>query len=172
MKLSKSFDSGLRQYMCKAAHPSGSVESSNPHRWRGKRLHHQGGGVCCVIVLCVVISSFRHHLLYVKKYWNISLTIQQLSPFWREQNLYFFVGRTQFLRRNRWINSTWNKNSARHYLPNNTTHKSANFNKHKKDMILTLYSHHQCSKLCTNCEQQRASWGHYTFNALSNSVSG
>ncbi len=51
MNLVKSFNSGLGQYMCKAAHPSGGMESSNPRRWRGKRLHHHGGDVCCVFVL-------------------------------------------------------------------------------------------------------------------------
>jgi hypothetical protein len=51
MKLFKSFDSGLGQYMRKAACPSGGMESSNPRRWRGKRLHHPGGDVRCVIVL-------------------------------------------------------------------------------------------------------------------------
>jgi hypothetical protein len=50
MNLFKSFDSGLGQYMSKAAHPSGSMESSNPRRWRGKRLHHHGGDVRCVFV--------------------------------------------------------------------------------------------------------------------------
>ncbi len=50
----------------KATRPSGSVDSSNPHCWRGDRLHHHGGDVCCVFVLCVAISSGRCHLLYVK----------------------------------------------------------------------------------------------------------
>jgi hypothetical protein len=51
MKLFKSFDSGLGQYMRKAARPAGSVELSNPRRWMGERLHHHGGDVCCVFVL-------------------------------------------------------------------------------------------------------------------------
>jgi hypothetical protein len=51
MNLFKSFDSGLGKYMRKAAHPLGGMESSNPHRWRGKRLHHHGGDVRCVFVL-------------------------------------------------------------------------------------------------------------------------
>jgi hypothetical protein len=38
--------------MRKAAHPSGGMGSSNPCRWRGKRLHH-GGGVCLLFVLFV-----------------------------------------------------------------------------------------------------------------------
>jgi hypothetical protein len=44
--LPKSFDSGLGTNMSKAARHSNGVDSSNPHRWRGKRLHHHGGGVC------------------------------------------------------------------------------------------------------------------------------
>jgi hypothetical protein len=51
MNLFKSFDSGLGQYMHMTAHPLGGMESSNPRRWRGKRLHHHGGDVCCVFVL-------------------------------------------------------------------------------------------------------------------------
>jgi hypothetical protein len=51
MNLFKFFNSGLGQYMRKAAHPLGGMESSNPLRWRGKRLHHHGGDVHCVFVL-------------------------------------------------------------------------------------------------------------------------
>jgi hypothetical protein len=51
MNLFQSFNSGLGQYMCKAAHPLGGMESSNPRCWRGKRLHHHGGDVRCVFVL-------------------------------------------------------------------------------------------------------------------------
>jgi hypothetical protein len=47
----KSFHGDLGKYMCKAARPLGGMESLNPHRWRGKRLHHHGGGVCWLIVL-------------------------------------------------------------------------------------------------------------------------
>ncbi len=54
--VTKPFNSGLRQYMCQAARPSGGVDSSNPCRCRGKRLHHHGGDVCCVFVLCVAVS--------------------------------------------------------------------------------------------------------------------
>jgi hypothetical protein len=43
--------------MRKAAYPSGGMGSSNPCRWRGKRLHH-GGGVCLVCVfLCRLVWS-------------------------------------------------------------------------------------------------------------------
>ena len=53
MNLLKPFDSGPEKGLRKAAHPSGSVESSHPCHLRGKQLHHHGGGVCCVFVLCV-----------------------------------------------------------------------------------------------------------------------
>jgi hypothetical protein len=52
----KSFNSGLGMNMHKAAHPSGGVVSSNPHRWRGERLHHHGGGVCWLLVLLWIDS--------------------------------------------------------------------------------------------------------------------
>ncbi len=42
--------------MCKAARPSGGMNSLNPCRCRGKQLHHHGGDVCCVFVLCVAVS--------------------------------------------------------------------------------------------------------------------
>ena len=32
------------------------VDSSNPHRWRGKQLHHHGGGVCWLFVLLWIDS--------------------------------------------------------------------------------------------------------------------
>jgi hypothetical protein len=51
MNLFKSFDSDLGKYTRKAARPSGGMESSNPRRWRGERLHHHGGGVCWLFVL-------------------------------------------------------------------------------------------------------------------------
>jgi hypothetical protein len=67
MNLFKSLDSGLGQYMCKAAHPSGSMESSNPHCWRGKRLYHHGGDVHCVFVLLWMDSELN---VYKKRYKN------------------------------------------------------------------------------------------------------
>jgi hypothetical protein len=42
----------------------------------------------------------------------------------------------------------YDRNLARQNLLTNTTHKLANINLCKKDTILTLYLHHQCSKLC------------------------
>ncbi len=53
MNLFQSFDSNRGQYMRKAACSLGGMESSNPRRWRGVRLHHHGGGggVCWLFVL-------------------------------------------------------------------------------------------------------------------------
>jgi hypothetical protein len=51
----KSFIGGLGQYMHKAAHHLGSMDSLNPHRWRGKWLHHHAGGVCYLFV-CFALS--------------------------------------------------------------------------------------------------------------------
>jgi hypothetical protein len=59
MNLFKSFNSGLGQHMCKAAHPLGGMESSNPRRWRGKRLHHHGGDVRCVFVFLWMDSELN-----------------------------------------------------------------------------------------------------------------
>jgi hypothetical protein len=67
MNLFKSFNSGLGQYVRKAARPSGGMESSNPRRWRGKQLHHHGGDVCCVFVL-LWMDSWRHELNVCKKW--------------------------------------------------------------------------------------------------------
>jgi len=46
LNLLNRFDGGIGTSMCKDAHPSGGVGSSNPRRWRGERLHHHGDGVC------------------------------------------------------------------------------------------------------------------------------
>jgi hypothetical protein len=46
LSLSNRFDIGIRTSIRKAAHPSGGMGSSNPRRWRGKRLHYHGDGVC------------------------------------------------------------------------------------------------------------------------------
>jgi hypothetical protein len=72
MSLVKPQNNGIRKFKCKAARSSGGVDSSNPHRWRGKRLHRHHGDVCCVFVLCVAVSSGRltHQ---IKKYQNITL---------------------------------------------------------------------------------------------------
>jgi hypothetical protein len=49
--LPKPFDSSLRINMHKAARHLDDVDSTNPHRWRGKQLHHHGGDVCWLFVL-------------------------------------------------------------------------------------------------------------------------
>jgi len=46
LNLLSRFDGGIGTSMCKDAHPSGGVGSSNPRPWRGDRLHHHGDGVC------------------------------------------------------------------------------------------------------------------------------
>ncbi len=65
----KSFNSSLRKHMSKAACLSGGVDSLNPFRWRGKRLHHHGGGVCWLFVL-LWIDSWRHKLIVCKKWYK------------------------------------------------------------------------------------------------------
>jgi hypothetical protein len=40
MNQTKSFNGGHGKGMRKAAKPSSDVDSSNPRRWRGWRLHH------------------------------------------------------------------------------------------------------------------------------------
>ncbi len=54
--LPKPFDRGLGMNMSKAAHHSDGVDSLNPRRWRGERLHHRGGGVCWLFVLLWIDS--------------------------------------------------------------------------------------------------------------------
>jgi len=45
--------------MRKAVHPSGSMGSLNPRRWRGERLQHHGDVVCHVVcALCAVFDSY------------------------------------------------------------------------------------------------------------------
>jgi hypothetical protein len=52
----KPFDDGLGKNMCMAAHPLGGLDSSNPCRWRGWRLHTtMVVGVCSMFVLCVAV---------------------------------------------------------------------------------------------------------------------
>jgi len=47
MESNKIFDGGNGKGMRKATHPSGSMGSSNPHRWswRGEQRHHHGDDV-------------------------------------------------------------------------------------------------------------------------------
>ena len=73
MNLFKSFDSGLGKYMRTAARPLGGMESSNPPRWRGKRLHQHRGDVCCVFAL-LWMDSWCHELNVCKKWYKNNLT--------------------------------------------------------------------------------------------------
>ncbi len=68
----KSFNSGLVKYMRKAAHPSGCVDSLNPHHCRGKQLHHHGGGVCWLFVL-LWIDLWCQELIVCKKLYKNNL---------------------------------------------------------------------------------------------------
>jgi hypothetical protein len=53
LNLLNRFDGGVRKLMRKAARPSSGMDSSNPHRWRGERLHYGDVLVCHVVVLFV-----------------------------------------------------------------------------------------------------------------------
>ncbi len=71
----KPFNSGLRTNMSKAACHSVNVDSSNPCRWRGERLHHHGGGVCWLFVL-LWMDSWRHELIVCKKWYKNNLKMR------------------------------------------------------------------------------------------------
>ena len=59
LNLLNRFDGILGMSMHKAAHPSGSVGSSNPCHLRGWRLHHHVDGVCHVVcAFCVDSDSW------------------------------------------------------------------------------------------------------------------
>ncbi len=87
MNLTKSFNNGLGKWMRKAARPSGGVDSLNPHRWRGERLHHHGGGVCWLFVL-LWMDSWHHKLIvckiWYKNYLKMRLTALLFDPPTRE----------------------------------------------------------------------------------------
>jgi hypothetical protein len=63
LNLLNRFDGGIGTNMRKAAHPSGGMDSSNPHRWRGEQLHHHGDGfVCCLcffVPSCLIVITRR-----------------------------------------------------------------------------------------------------------------
>ncbi len=61
--------------MHKAARLLGSMESSNPCCWRGKRLHHHGGGVCWLFVLLWIDSWFQE-LIVCKKWYKNNLKMR------------------------------------------------------------------------------------------------
>ncbi len=80
MNLFKSFNSNLGQYMHKAARPLGSMESSNPCRWRGEWLHHYGGCVCWLFVL-LWMDSWCHELIVCKKWYKNNLKMRLMRYF-------------------------------------------------------------------------------------------
>ncbi len=73
LNLLNCFNGGIRKNMRKDAHPSSGMDSSNPHRWRGKRLHHHGDVVCHVVCAFCAVLSGSCHLSYVDKYGRITL---------------------------------------------------------------------------------------------------
>ncbi len=75
MNLTKPFTSGLGKWMRKAARPSGSVNSLNPHRWRSEWLHHHVGGVCWLFVL-FWMDSWRHELIVCKIWYKNTLKMR------------------------------------------------------------------------------------------------
>jgi len=59
--------------MWKAARPFSGIDSSNPRRWRGEKLHHHGDVVCHVVCAFCAVSSGRRHSSYVDEYERITL---------------------------------------------------------------------------------------------------
>ncbi len=86
MNLTKPFNSRLGKWTIKAARPLGGVDSLNPCRWRGKRLHHHGGGVCWLFVL-LWMDLWCHELNVCKKWYknNLKMRLTALlsAPDWR-----------------------------------------------------------------------------------------
>ncbi len=80
LNLTNPFDSSLKKWMCKAAHHSDGVDSSNPHRWRGERLHHHGGGVCWLFLL-LWMDSWHHELIVCKKWFKNNLKMRLTALF-------------------------------------------------------------------------------------------
>ncbi len=75
LNLTKPFDSGLKKWMCKAAHHSDGVDSLNSRCWRGERLHHHGGGVCWLFVL-LWMDLRRHKLIVCTKWYKNNLKMR------------------------------------------------------------------------------------------------
>jgi hypothetical protein len=61
--------------MRKAACHLDGVDSLNPRRWRGERLHHHGGGVCWLFVL-LWMDLWRHELIVCKKWYKNNLKMR------------------------------------------------------------------------------------------------
>ncbi len=79
MIIAKPFNGSLGKNMCKVAHPTGSVGSSNPHCWRGEQLCHHGDGVWEVFCDFCAISWFltpQSGSLYVKNVWQHNLKVR------------------------------------------------------------------------------------------------
>jgi hypothetical protein len=80
------FNSSLGTNMHKATLNLGSMDSSNPHHWRGKHLHHHGDGVCWLFVL-LWIDLQSHKLIVCKKRYknNLKMRLTELLfvPHWR-----------------------------------------------------------------------------------------
>ncbi len=91
--------------MRKAARPSGGMESLNPRRWRGERLHHHGGSVCWLFVL-LWMDSWCHELIVCKKWYKNNLKMRLKHYFlihvgvhhtrgWRRWRIDFREGRNK-----------------------------------------------------------------------------
>ncbi len=59
----------LARPLRRLAYHSYCVDSSNPHRWKGKRLHHHSGGVCLLLVL-LWMDLWRHDTIVCKKWYK------------------------------------------------------------------------------------------------------
>ncbi len=75
--------------MHKAARPSGGMDSSNWHRWRGKPLYHHGDSVWNVVCAFFVVSQLATHQwgsLYVKNVrqhnLKMRLKVSLCAPHW------------------------------------------------------------------------------------------
>ncbi len=71
----KPFDSSLEKWMRKAARHLDGVDSLNPCRWRGERIHLHGGGVCWLFVL-LWMDSWCHKLIVCKKWYKNNLKMR------------------------------------------------------------------------------------------------
>jgi hypothetical protein len=66
--------------MRKATRHLDGVDSLNPCRWRGKRLHHHGGGVCWLFVL-LWMDSRCHELIVCKTWYKNNLKMRLTALF-------------------------------------------------------------------------------------------
>jgi hypothetical protein len=95
-KYTKPFDGGYGQPLAKRLPGVGSVPTSKPCRWRGKRLDH-GGGVCelCVsgVLLCFASknSSKREFFVPAGTDLAVKLLTFYVSSFATEKCFYFYM---------------------------------------------------------------------------------